>query len=44
MTASTYETGKKIIFNYTEREFVTEQGVKVPADSYVIVSEEGSVL
>ena len=44
VTASTYETGKKIIFNYTEREFVTEQGVKVPADSYVIVSEEGSVL
>lgn len=43
VTESTYESGKKIVFNYTERDFVTEQGVTVPADSYVIVSEEGSV-
>ena len=44
VTVSTFETGKKIVFNYTERDFVTEQGVTVPADSYVIVSEEGSLL
>ena len=44
VTVSTFESGKKIIFNYTEREYVTEQGVTVPADSYVIVSEEGSQL
>ena len=44
VTVSTFESGKKIIFNYTEREYVTEQGVTVPADSYVLVSEEGSQL
>ncbi len=44
VSESTFENGNKIVFNYTERDFVTEQGVTVPADSYVIVSGEGSVL
>lgn len=38
---SEFETGGKIIFNYTNNDYVTEQGVKVPADSYVVVAQKG---
>lgn len=44
VTESIFETGKRIIFNYTRQDYTTAEGINVPADSYVVVSEEGATL
>lgn len=44
VSESIYENGNKILFNYTRQDYTTEQGIKIPADSYVVVSQEGAVL
>lgn len=41
---SVFDNGNSIIFNYTRKDYVTEQGVTVPADSYVLLSKEGGQL
>lgn len=44
VSETTYENGARAVFNFGDVEFVTEEGYTVQPESYILISEGGSLL